>query len=409
MLHSSEILPTSTIRTNFPALERTHNGTPVAYFDGPGGTQVPRVVADAMVQYLFHHNANTHWAYPTSNETDQLLYEARCTLADFLNATPDTIVFGQNMTSLTFHVARALGRKWSAGDEIIVTDLDHHANIDPWVDLARERNLHVRHVSFDTETGQLDWNRLENFTTSKTVLIAIGGSSNALGTINDITRITKLAREAGALSFIDAVHYAPHVLCDVKALKCDFLACSPYKFYGPHAGVLYGRGELLSALDMPRLAPAPSAAPERLETGTLSHEAIVGSAAAVDYLASLSGNGKCRTCLEITYDVLHMRMSELFKTLWDGLEQIKGVHCYGPTPEAPRTPVIGFTVQGFSSEEVCRQLSKQGLFLSHGDFYATTVIQRLGVEGLVRAGCACYTTQDEIHRLIEGVDALAID
>nr|MBP6824230.1 aminotransferase class V-fold PLP-dependent enzyme [Acidobacteriota bacterium] len=232
---------TEEIRTHFPALERKHNGHPVAYFDGPGGTQVPREVAAAISDYLFHHNANTHWAYPTSAETDALLMEARQTFADFFNCNADEVSFGSNMTTITFHVGRALGRGWNPGDEIVVTELDHHANSDTWRELAKDRGLTIRTVRMLTETGQLDWDDLEAAINSKTKLLAIGGASNALGTVNDIQRAARLAHSVGALVYVDAVHYSHHLLPDVKELECDFLACSAYKFYGPHIGVFYGR------------------------------------------------------------------------------------------------------------------------------------------------------------------------
>ena len=216
-------------------------GHPVAYFDGPGGTQVPRSVAAAMDDYLFHHNANTHWRYPTSEETDALIASARETLAVFLNGRADEIVFGQNMTSLTFHLARALGRGWSKGDEVVVTELDHHGNIAPWRALEKDCGITVRTVKMRTEDGRLDWSSLEAAITPRTKLLAIGAASNALGTITDVAAATKLAHDAGALAFVDAVHYAPHVLVDVQEIGCDFLGCSAYKFYGPHIGVLWGK------------------------------------------------------------------------------------------------------------------------------------------------------------------------
>src|SRR5262245_5849249 len=236
-------IPASTsvesIRSRFPALERLHNGQPVAYFDGPGGTQVPRSVVDAVSDYLLHHNANTHWVYPTSVETDAALVAAREALADFLGGRPSEIAFGANMTTLAFHLGRALARRWSPGDQIVVTELDHHANVDPWRRLAMERGLEVRTVRFRAETGQLDMEDLAAAVGTKTRLLAIGAASNALGTINDVRRAADLAHAAGALVFVDAVHYAPHALVDVAALGADFLACSAYKFYGPHVGVLW--------------------------------------------------------------------------------------------------------------------------------------------------------------------------
>ena len=397
------VAATEAIRAQFPALERRHNGHAVAYFDGPGGTQVPRAVAEAMADYLYHHNANTHWAYPTSEETDAAIDAARRTVADFLNAAPAEVIFGNNMTTLTFHLARALGRRWSRGDEVVVTDLDHHANIDPWRDLATERGVTVHATRMNTDTGQLDWDHLESLLGPRTRLVAVGAASNALGTINDIRRVVERARAVGAMSFIDAVHYAPHALVDVQAMECDFLGCSAYKFYGPHAGVLYGRGDLLEALAVSKVKPARNTAPDRVETGTQNHEGIVGTAAAVDFLASLAEGTTRRARLAATFDTLHARGTALATRLWDGLATLNGVTLYGPPPDVPRTPTVAFTVRGHTARAVSRRLAERGLFLSHGHFYAMTVVERLGVEGLVRAGGACYTTAEEVERLIEGV------
>lgn len=400
---------TSDIRACFPALDRVHNQFPVAYFDGPGGTQVPRQVVEAMNDYLYHHNANTHWAYPTSEETDAALDGARHACADLLNASPREIAFGANMTTLTFHLARALGQQYGKGDEIIVTELDHHANFAPWQRLAQERGVLVKIVRMVPETGQLDWDCFEQLVTAQTKLIAVGAASNALGTINDIGRAIRLARSVGALVFVDAVHYAPHALIDVQALDCDFLAMSAYKFYGPHVGVLFGKHDLLGSIDFPKLIPAPDAAPENVETGTQNQEGMVGAGATVDFLASLADGTSRRAQLTAAYAGLHERSLQLTRKLWDGLERIDGVRLYGPTPDLPRTPTVGFTVNGIPSTDVARRLASRGLFLSHGDFYAATVVERLalGEEGLVRAGCACYTTEDEIDRLIEGVREIA--
>jgi cysteine desulfurase family protein (TIGR01976 family) len=399
---------TDEIRAHFPALQRVHNGRPVAYFDGPGGTQVARGVADAMNLYLFNHNANTHWAYPSSNETDAILYAARQCAADFLGATPDEIVFGNNMSTLTFHLSRTLGRTWSAGDEVIVTDLDHHANVAPWRALEQERGVVVRSARFRTETFQLDYDHLASLVTPRTKLIAVGGASNALGTINDLARVASIAKSAKAMFFVDAVHLAPHELVDVRAIDCDFLACSSYKFYGPHAGILYGRRELLETLPFPKLDPAPDTAPERAETGTQNHEGIAGIAATIEFLASLSGiEGTRRARLESTFAALHARGRELVTALWNGLRAIDGVRLYGPDPTQPRTPTVAFTVDGFDPETVSRRLADAAIFASHGDFYAMTCIECLGVDAVVRAGCACYTTMDEVERLLAAVRDLA--
>jgi cysteine desulfurase family protein (TIGR01976 family) len=398
------------IRAMFPALQRIHNGYPVAYFDGPGGTQVPLCVVDAMTDYLLRHNANTHWDYPTSHETDSIIAAARSTLAYFLNASADEIAFGQNMTTLTLHLARTLAREWQAGDEIIVTDLDHHANIDTWRSLEAERDIALRHLPFDTETGLLEMDLLPGLFTEKTKLLAIGAASNALGTMPDVAHACRLAREAGALSFVDAVHFAAHNLIDTQAIGCDFLACSAYKFYGPHIGILFGRKELLERLRFPKLRPAPDYAPENVETGTQSHESIAGAAAAVEFLASLSGPDSGRAGLAATFQAMHERQGDLTRKLWDGLRQVGGVKVYGPAPAAsPRTSTISFTVKGVTSAEVARRLSETGIFVSHGDFYAATVVEKLGLSqsGLVRAGCACYTTWEEVERLLAGVAEIA--
>lgn len=400
---------TEEIRSHFPALDRQHNGHPVAYFDGPGGTQVPRAVADAMTDYIFHHNANTHWAYPTSAETDAAISAARQSFADFLNASPDEIAFGANMTTLAFHLSRALGPKLNPGDEIIITELDHHANVAPWRTLERERGVVVKVVKLSPEAGTLDWEGFDELFSSRTKLLAIGAASNALGTVTDLSRMIERAHAAHALAFVDAVHYVPHALVDVRALDCDFLSCSAYKFYGPHIGVLYGKQALLQSLDFPKLEPAPETAPERVETGTQNHEGIVGARAAVDFLASLSVGENRRERLQRTFTALHARGKLLVRQLWEGLSGIEGVSLYGPPPEAPRTPTISFTVRGIPSTIVAQKLAASGIFVSHGDFYAATVIERLGLrgEGLVRAGCACYTTMEEVNRLVEAIRVIA--
>jgi cysteine desulfurase family protein (TIGR01976 family) len=410
---NNSVASISEIRSHFPALERTHQGFPVAYFDGPGGTQVPRAVVEAMSDYLFNHNANTHWAYPTSAETDVLIEDARRVFADFFNCDPNEVSFGANMTTITFHIARGLGRGLHPSDEIIVTELDHHANVAPWYALERERGVKVRAVRMLTETGQLDWNDLEDAITRNTRVVAIGAASNALGTINDVQRAARMAREVGALTFVDAVHYAPHALVDVREMGCDLLACSAYKFYGPHIGALYARSDLLNSMDVPKLIPAPDSGPERIESGTQNHEGIVGAAAAVDFLAALSetmaGGVSRRERLMNTLAALRSRGDEQLIQLWNGLKETEGVTVFGPEPDSPRTPTVSFVIRDIPSIEVTRRLVERGIFTSHGDFYAKTVVERLGKDeqGLLRAGCACYTTSEEIERLLDGVRIIA--
>jgi len=409
---ASDVSPVDVIRSQFPALRREHRGHPVAYFDGPGGTQIPAVVADRMRDYLLHHNANTHWAYPTSEETDASIADARVALADFLGASPEEVAFGANMTTLTFHVSRALARQWQAGDEVIVTELDHHGNVDPWRAVARDRGLTVRSVPMNTATGELEWNALERAFSPRTRLLAIGAASNILGTITDVAAAARLAHDAGALCFVDAVHYAPHALVDVRAIGCDLLICSPYKFYGPHLGTIYVRRDLLDRLDVPKVEPAADIGPERLETGTLSHEAIVGAGAAVDFLASLANHsGSRRDALARTMGALHERGLRQLTRLWEALRSIPGVTVYGPPPSRPRTSTISFVVAGRDSTAVARHCAERGLFVSNGDFYAMTVARRLGHanDGFVRLGCAAYTSDEEVERAIAAIADVAVD
>jgi cysteine desulfurase family protein (TIGR01976 family) len=400
------------IRARFPALARRQGPDSVAYFDGPGGTQVPREVVESMTEYLYHHNANTHWQFATSRETDRALEQARGALADFLNAAPHEIVFGANMTTLTFHLARALGRRWGKGDEVVVTELDHHANVAPWRALEEERGITVRVIPLDAERLRIDWTALEQVLNPRTRLVAIGAASNAIGTVNEVGRAAALAHQAGALCFVDAVHFAPHHLVDVQTMGCDFLACSAYKFYGPHVGVLFGRRDLLQALDAPKLEPAPDTGPERLELGTQNHEGIVGAAAAVDFMAGLAepeGGGRRRARLEEAFRRIHHRAQALFERLWTPLASCAGVRVYGVPPAEPRTPTIAFAIPGKSADQVAERLAGRGLFVSSGDFYATTLVARLGhaADGVVRAGLACYSTEEEVDRLVEAVLELA--
>ncbi|HEX4667099.1 MAG TPA: cysteine desulfurase-like protein [Chthoniobacterales bacterium] len=408
-MNPADLIPIPALREHFPALRRQHDQQPVTYFDGPGGTQVPNAVVAAMSDYLLHHNANTHWEFPTSRETDVLIAGARAALADFLHASPNEIAFGANMTTLTFHLARALGRSYGPGDEVVVTELDHHANVAPWQALEKERGVTIRVAKMIPATGQLDWEGFGRQLGPRTRLVAVGAASNALGTITDVRRAGEMAHGVGAQIFVDAVHYAPHELVDVRALDCDFLSCSAYKFYGPHIGILYGRHDLLAAVDFPKLGPAPNDAPERVETGTQNHEGLVGASAAVDFLASLAPRETRRASLQTAFAGLRAHGHRLIRQLWDGLSEIEGVKVYGPPPDFARTPTVAFTVAGLSSAEVAQKLAAAAVFVSNGDFYASSVVERLGLaaKGLVRAGSACYTTEEEIERLIDGTRKIA--
>ena len=419
---TAHILTTEQIRKQFPATERRHNDYPVAYFDAPGGTQTPQVVVDAVADYLLNHNANTHWEYPTSHETDSIILSARDTFADFLNARTDEIVFGPNTTTMIYHLSRALGRTMGPGDEVVITELEHHANVAPWEALVVERGVTLKVAQMDPETGQVDWDDFERLVTKNTKVVAFGAGCNALGTVNNFRGAVGLAHSVGALALVDAVHYAPYFLCDVKAMGCDFLTCSAYKFYGPHCSVFYGKKDLLESIDFPKLQPAPDAAPERAEMGTQNHEGIAGAAAAVDFYASLAGyrtasgserdndsTSSRRGALELSFAGLRAHSAPQVARLWEALSRINGIGLFGPPPHVARTPTVSFIVKNVASTEVARRLAARGLFVSHGDFYAQTVVDRLGLqpEGLVRVGCACYTNDEEIERLIEAIRELA--
>lgn len=393
------------IREQFPALERRIGDHPVAYFDGPGGTQVPTAVVAAVADYLLHHNANTHWPYPSSQETDALLLEARRAAADLVGGRPDEIAFGANMTTLTLHLSRAFSADWGPGDEILLTELDHHANIDPWRRAARDSGATVRMAPLNAECTALDLDALLALISPRTRLVAVGAASNALGTVTDVSAIARAAHAVGAIVYVDAVHYVPHFLADVAAFDCDVLVCSAYKFYGPHVGIAWIRGDLAAELDVAKLAPAADTPPERLETGTLNHEGIVGAAAAIDFLAGVAPAGATRRArLQASLEALHASSMALCTRLWEGLGSVPGVHRYGLPPTAARTPTVSFSLDGADAATVARSLAADGVFVSSGDFYASTVVSRLGrTDGLVRAGCACYTTVADVDRLLAGV------
>src|SRR5881394_3640695 len=344
----NEIAATKEIRAQFPALERKHNGHPVAYFDAPGGTQTPRMVVDAVADYLLNHNANTHWEYPTSHETDAIIEEARHTFADFLNASANEIVFGPNTTSIIYHLSRALGRTFGAGDEILITELEHHANVAPWQALVKERGVTLNVAQMDPESGQLDWTDFDRLISPHTKVVAVGAGCNALGTVNDYRRAVERAHSVGALALVDAVHYAPYFLCDVQEMDCDFLTCSAYKFYGPHVSVFYGKQDLLESIDFPKLQPAPNVGPERVEMGTLNHEGIAGAAAAVHFYASLAAQAGSlrsrREQLQMAFAGLRAHSGPQVKRLWEALSAIPGVRLFGPTPDVARTPTVAFTI-----------------------------------------------------------------
>jgi cysteine desulfurase family protein (TIGR01976 family) len=403
-------LDTAWVRQQFPSLQTQVNGQPAAFLDGPAGTQVPQQVIDAIKNYLLHDNANTCGAFATSRRNDAMIPAARQSMADFFNCGPDEVSFGQNMTTITFALARAIGRDLNPGDEVVVTTLDHDANVAPWRALE-EKGVIVRQVDIHDADCTLDMEDLQRKLTKKTKLVAVGYASNAVGTINPVAEIAKLAHSVGALIFVDAVHYAPHGAIDVQTLNCDFLACSPYKFFGPHMGTLYGKREHLLHFAPYKVRPAPDALPDRWETGTQVQELIAGIAAAVEYLATLGkrhdpASQDRRAALLAAYRVTHEHEMSLLAKLLQGLQQIEGLSIFGITDPAKfdqRCSTVSIRLDGHTPTETANFLGDRGIFTWDGNFYALNLTERLGVQstgGLLRIGLVHYNTAEEVDRLL---------
>jgi cysteine desulfurase family protein (TIGR01976 family) len=404
------------VREQFPSLKLRVNGHPAAFLDGPAGTQVPKQVMDAIQNYLFNANANTCGAFETSRRNDAVIASARAAMADFFNCAVDEVVFGQNMTTITFALSRAIGRELKPGDEIVVTTLDHDANVAPWRALE-EKGVVIRQVNIREADCTLDLDDLKRKITAKTKLVAVGYASNAVGTINPVAEITKLAHAAGALMFIDAVHYAPHGPIDVRALDCDFLACSPYKFFGPHMGTLYGKREHLLRFSPYKVRPAPDSLPDRWETGTQVQELIAGIAAAVDYLAELGK--RCdpsvkdrRSALLAAYRATRQHEMALLSQLIAGLLAIPGLRFFGisdPKRFSERCSTVSVRLANHTPTEVATFLGDRGIFTWDGNYYALNLAERLGVQetgGFLRIGLVHYNTAGEVDRLLSALREL---
>src|SRR5579863_3257619 len=440
------------VRSQFPSLTQTVNGHPAAFLDGPGGTQVPQRVIDAISNYLRRDNANTGGAYSTSRHNDAMLAEARAAMADFLNCAADEIVFGPNMTTLTYAMSRAIGRDLGPGDEILVTRLDHDANVSPWLALE-EKGVTIRWAEIHEENCTLDLADLASKINDRTKLVAVGYASNAVGTINPVRAIIRLAHGVGALAYVDAVHYGPHGLIDVAALDCDFLVCSTYKFFGPHMGVLFGKREHLARLHPYKVRPLTDVVPNRWEWGTLNHECIAGITACVDYLADLgsstdhvgtaalgcpssearseccnrvphptrfslggnnepisaagtSGVSERRQAIVSAYSAIHDHERALFERAIAGLKQIPGSKIYGITDPArfdERCGTIAVRIEGHTPLELATRLGDRGIFTWDGNYYALNLTEHLGVEqsgGFLRIGLVHYNTMEEVDRLL---------
>ena len=404
------------LRAQFPALSETVNGHSSVYFDAPGGTQVPQRVIDAISAYLMHSNSNTHGQFLTSHRTDEVLAGAHAAMADMLGCDSDEIVFGQNMTTLTFALSRALGRELREGDEVVTTLLDHDANVAPWRALE-ERGVKIHAVKFRPDDCTLDLDDLKSKLNPRTRIVAVGYASNAVGTINPVKQIAALAHEVGALVFVDAVHYAPHGSIDVRDIGCDFLACSTYKFFGPHIGVLYGKREHLLRLKPYKVRPAADTLPDRWETGTLNHEGIAGVTACVEYLADIGrkaapGAHSRRAALISAYHWIQQHERDLCERLIRGLLEIPGLTFYGIRDLGrltDRTPTVSIRLRSHTPAEIAKKLGNLGIYTWDGNFYALNLTEQLGVEdrgGILRIGLAHYATGGEIDRLLDALRSM---
>lgn len=414
----------SPFRSQFPALSLAHRGNPMIFFDNPGGTQVPEQVIQYTTDYLRRSVANTHGAFPTSQRTDAVIEECHAGLAALLGGEPEEIVLGANMTSLTFAISRSLAREWQAGDEIIVTRLDHDANVSPWVLAAQDRGVTVQYVDVDVEDCTLVMSDFERLLSPKTKLVAVGWASNAVGTINPVHKIVSMAHDVGALCYVDAVQSVPHIPCDVKALDADFVACSAYKFFGPHVGVLWGKRQHLERLHAYKVRPAPETLPSRWETGTQNFEGQAAINGALEYLGGL-GIGYMEQYDEFISDLYGQRASllsamhaiadyerDLGQHLLTGLQAINGVTIYGITePERSheRVPTVTFRKHGIHPRQIAENLGHEGIAVWDGHYYALNIAERLGVAddgGMVRVGLAHYNTRQEVDRLLNLVEAM---
>jgi cysteine desulfurase family protein (TIGR01976 family) len=411
------------VRAQFPALSRVINGHPVAYLDGPGGTQVPQRVLDAVQDYLANHNSNTHGFFATTEETDQIILGARSAMADMFGCSPGEVSFGANMTTLSFMLAQSLGSSLGPGDQVLITEIDHEGNRGPWLRLA-ERGVLVREVPVHTSTCTLDMEALERMAhEGRTRVVAVNYACNAVGTVSDVKRVAEIARKVGALSVVDAVHYALHGPIDVREIGCDVLLCSAYKFFGPHIGVMYVRRDVAEHIDALRLSTQEAEPPSKFESGTLDQEGIAGTSAAVDFIAEMGrrhmdlAGGSLPAGLsgrrrEIVAGMLANEAYEqpLARHLMAELAETPGVTLYGPPAGHPRTSTVSFTLDGYTAMEAARILGERGLFVWDGHFYAVRLVERLGLierGGLIRVGLCPYTTAEELERLVAAVRGLA--
>jgi len=414
-------LDVNSIRSQFPALKTTVNEFQAAFFDAPGGTQTPQRVIDRMVEYLTSENSNTHGAFLTSARTDDVIDQARHTFSDYFNCSPEEVAFCHNSTTISFKLAEAIARDLRSGDEVIITDIDHEANRGPWEILA-ERGIVVKSVRVDTDTCALDMQDYARLLNRRTRVVAFNYASNAVGTISDAKEIIRRAGEVGAITIVDAVHYALHGVIDVRDLNADFLFCSAYKFFGPHIGVLFGKKERLEAIRTLRVGAQKDSSPSKFETGTLNHEGIAGAAEAVEFLADIGSRhadnissseenvSTRRRNIVAGMNALENYEKPLADAFKKRLAQIDGLRLYGPPKDVPCTSTIAFRLRDISPRTVTTRLGGKGIFSWDGHFYAAQLVRSLGLDksgGLVRFGLAPYNTQDEIDRAVEEIERIA--
>lgn len=395
------------IREQFPSLQRIENNQFVAYFDGPGGTQVAKQVIESMHAYMSNGVANLGGVFPTAIETSDIVQDAREHVAQLIGAEPDEIVFGENMTSLAFKIAHLISQNWNnETGNIVITEMDHHANIDPWITVAEQNNIDINTIELDPNTLTLDLSQLESLINEETKLVAVGLASNAIGTINDVQQIIDRAKEVGALVALDAVHAVPHFQVNFKQLQSDFLFCSAYKFFGPHIGIVAVNEDVIQHVKPFKVKPAPNTMPEVLETGTINFEGLVGVIKAIQFIASLGEGNFLSEQLASSYEKLIEYENKLANKLRHHLEQLDNITLFQADHSHEKTPTIAFRVDGWNSADVCTELAeKYAIHIEYGDFYAETLIKRLSVstDGVIRVGISPYNTEEEIDRLIDGL------
>lgn len=410
MKFTETTFPIIEVRNQFPALARIYKEKPVAYFDGPGGSQVVNSAIQAIAGYMERGGANLHGAFPSSWETEEIISEARQAVADFLNVQANEVAFGANMTTLTIAIANALGKKFKEGDEIVVTEMDHRANVDPWLMMAQDRGLTVRWIKVDTETKTLDLTQLETQINDRTKIVAVGMASNAIGTVVDLQPFAERAKEVGALLVADAVHAAPHLPIDRDQQQIDILLCSAYKFFGPHIGIAAIKEDIFNELEPYKLTTSPAYYPDKLETGTQNHEGIAGIRPAIEFFAQFGEGESRRERILSGMEQIEAYENSLANQLREGLSAIEGVTVTQAAPNVPKTPTVAFQVNGVEPGEICRRLAEEhSIFVAAGHFYASTLGEVLGVNGSggwVRAGLAPYSTEEEVARLIDAIKNL---